>query len=104
VRHVSNVPIIQPKGEEGLKKRDPLMFLLDDILLAPIKGLATVCQKVHEAAQEDLENREKAILADLAELHRQLEACRIGDNEFNVRECALLDRLEACQAAQGQRS
>lgn len=78
------------------------MFLLDDILLAPIKGLVAVCHKVHEAAQEDLENQEKAILATLAELHHELGACRIGDEEFNVRECELLDRLEACQAARGR--
>ena len=79
------------------------MFLLDDILLAPIKGLAAVCQKVHDAAQEDLEDQEKAILATLAELHHQLDACQIGDEEFNVRECGLLDRLEACQTARSGR-
>jgi len=73
------------------------MFLLDDILLAPIKGLAVICQKVHEAAQEDLEKQEKDILALLAELHQLLDAGRIGDDDFNVREGALLDRLETCQ-------
>jgi hypothetical protein len=77
------------------------MFLLDDILLAPIKGLAMVCRKVHEAAEEELENQEKAILADLAELHHQLDADRIGDEDFNVRECELLDRLDNCQKARG---
>lgn len=75
------------------------MFLLDDILLAPIKGLATVCQKVHEAAQEELEEQEKAILATLADLHHELDAGQLGDEDFNVREGQLLDRLEACQAA-----
>jgi len=74
------------------------MFLLDDILLAPIKGLAAVCQKVHDAAEEDLENQEKALMAALAELHQQLDAAQIGDEDFNVREGELLDRLEACQA------
>ena len=44
------------------------MFLLDDILLSPLKGLAAVCRKVHEAALEDLEKQEKEILAALAEL------------------------------------
>ncbi len=52
------------------------MFLLDDLLLAPIKGLAAVCQKVHEAAEEDLEAQEKAVLADLAELHHLLAVAR----------------------------
>ncbi len=78
------------------------MFLLDDILLAPIKGLAAICQKVHEAAQEDLANQEKAILGTLAELHQQLEAGQIGEGEFDTRECGLLDRLEACQKTRNQ--
>jgi len=73
------------------------MFLLDDILLSPIKGLVAICQKVHEAAQEDLADQEKAILGALTELHHQLEAGQIDDGEFDTRECGLLDRLEACQ-------
>ena len=77
------------------------MFLLDDILLAPIKGLAAVCQKVHDAAQEDLEKQEQEILATLSELHQLMDAGRIGDEDFNVRECDLLDRLETCQKARG---
>jgi hypothetical protein len=75
------------------------MFLLDDILLSPLKGLAMICRKVHEAAQEDLEKQEKEALAALAELHHLMDAGRIGDADFNVRESDLLDRLEACQAA-----
>lgn len=75
------------------------MFLIDDIFLAPIKGLAAVCQKVHEAAEEDLENQEKAVLAALAELHAELDSGRIGDEDFNSREGELLDRLDACQEA-----
>ena len=75
------------------------MFLLDDILLAPIKGLAAVCQKVHDAAQEDLADQEKAVLATLAELHQQLDGGWIAEADFNARECELLDRLEACQKA-----
>ncbi len=71
------------------------MFLLDDLLLAPIKGLAAVCQKVHDAAQEDLDSQEKAVMADLAELHHLLDAGQIGDDDFNAREGDLLDRLEA---------
>jgi hypothetical protein len=77
------------------------MFLLDDILLAPVKGLAAICQRVHQAAQEDLENQEKDVLATLAELHQLMDAGRIGDEDFNVRECDLLDRLETCRKARG---
>jgi len=31
------------------------MFILDDILFAPVKGFAAVCHKVQEAAQQELE-------------------------------------------------
>ena len=62
------------------------MFFLDDVLLAPIKGLAAVCRKVYEAAQDDLDGQEKAILADLTELHKMMDVGQIGDDDFNVRE------------------
>ena len=75
------------------------MFLLDDILLAPFKGLAAICQKIHDAAEEDLESQEKAILASLSELHQCLDSGKIGDEEFDVREEALLDRLESARNA-----
>ena len=78
------------------------MFLLDDILLAPFKGLAAVCRKVRDFAEEDLEAQEKAILASLAELYHEAETGRIGDDEFNTRESGLLDRLEGLQSARGQ--
>jgi hypothetical protein len=79
------------------------MFLLDDILLSPFKGLAAICRKVHEAAQEDLEQQEKDIMAALAELHQLMDVGQIGDEDFNVRESDLLGRLEACQEARNTR-
>ena len=78
------------------------MFFLDDLLLAPIKGLAAVCQKVHQAAEEDLEAQEKAVLADLAELHHLLAVNQISDEDFNTREVGVLDRLDACRIARGR--
>ena len=75
------------------------MFLLDDILLAPFKGLAAVCQKIREAADEELDSQEKEILASLTELHQCLESGKIGDQEFDVRETVLLDRLDAARSA-----
>ena len=74
------------------------MFLLDDILLSPIKGLSVICRKVHDAAQEDLDQQEKAVLAQLAELYQQFESAGIEDAAFNASETALLDRLETLRA------
>ena len=73
------------------------MFLLDDILLAPMKGLAMVCRKVEEAARQDLENQEKGAMSALGELHRRLETGQIEDKEFDTEEARLLDQIEAVQ-------
>ncbi|MBI2480553.1 MAG: gas vesicle protein GvpG [Planctomycetia bacterium] len=80
------------------------MFLIDDVLLAPLKGFASVCQKIYDAAQQDLDDQEKAIVEQLLHLHQQLEAGQISNEEFDPRETALLDRLEAIQASQGDES
>lgn len=79
------------------RKVNVCMFIIDDILLAPVKGLAAICRKVHEQAEQEQENEEKAILASLAELHQLLEAGQISEQEFSPRESALLDQLEERQ-------
>jgi hypothetical protein len=70
------------------------MFLLDDILLAPMKGLAAVCRKVEEAARQDLENQNKSALLALSELHRRLETGQIDEEGFDSEEARLLDKIE----------
>ena len=70
------------------------MFLLDDILLAPVKGLAAVCRKVEEAARQDLENQGKAAMTALGELHRRLETGQIEEQDFDVEETRLLEQIE----------
>ena len=61
------------------------MFLLDDILLAPVNGLVAVCRKVEEAARESLENRGKDAMTALAELHRRLEGGSDRRQDFDAR-------------------
>ena len=76
------------------------MFLLDDILLSPIKGVVAVCRKVEESAHQELENREKGTISALGELHRRLEAGQIDDHEFDLEETRLLEQLDlACKNA-----
>ncbi len=70
------------------------MFLLDDILLAPMKGLAAVCRKVEEAARQDLENQGKEAMSALGELHRRLEAGQIDEKDFDLEESRLLEKIE----------
>jgi hypothetical protein len=73
------------------------MFLIDDVLLAPLKGLAAVCRQVQDAARQELESRQKAAMAALAELHQRLESGQIDEEEFNIQEVRLLERLEGIE-------
>jgi hypothetical protein len=70
------------------------MFLVDDLLLSPGSFLIWVMRKIHEAAQEELENDAVHITAELSELHRTLETGAISETQFDAREKELLDRLD----------
>jgi len=70
------------------------MFLIDDLLLSPGSFLVWVMRKIHEAAQEELENDTVRITTELSELHRTLETGAITEAQFDAREKELLDRLD----------
>jgi len=44
------------------------MFLLDDILMAPVHGLHFVASSIHDAVQDELENEKKALRNELNDL------------------------------------
>ena len=71
------------------------MFLIDDILLSPLKGVLWIVEKVHDAAQEEMEGESTRITAELSELYMMLETGRITEAEFDKKEKILLDRLDA---------
>ena len=73
------------------------MFILDDILLFPIKSIFWMFREIHNAAQQELATETEAITAELSELYMMLETGRITEAEFNVREKELLDRLDEIQ-------
>jgi len=70
------------------------MFLLDDILLAPVKGIVWLGDKIAETikAEEHDENRLKETLL---ELQMRLDLDQISEDEYRNQEAALLERLEA---------
>jgi hypothetical protein len=76
------------------------MFLVDDILLSPVKGVLWVFREIHDAAQQELAGESEAITAALSELYMRLETGQITEEEFDAREKALLDRLDRLQAAE----
>lgn len=73
------------------------MFLIDDILLSPLKGALWVFREVHKAAQEALADEAETLTAELSELYMMLDSGRITEEEFETREKELLDRLDRLQ-------
>ncbi len=75
------------------------MFLLDDLLLAPLRGVIWVAEKIDDALAEAMDSEEAEIKTAISELYRDIEAGRISEDEFDEREARLLDRLEAFSAS-----
>ncbi|MBI2067693.1 MAG: gas vesicle protein GvpG [Deltaproteobacteria bacterium] len=72
------------------------MFLLDDILLAPLKGVAWVAEKLREVADKELFDPDK-IREELMSLQAKLDMGDIGEEQYREIEKALLERLTAIQ-------
>lgn len=73
-----------------------MAFLLDDLLLAPIKGIMFIAEKIKEQAEGEFLN-EEGIRQELRELYLLLEKGKISEEEFNDREEQLVERLEAIE-------
>jgi ATP-dependent protease HslVU (ClpYQ) ATPase subunit len=76
------------------------MFLIDDLLLAPLQGLLWVARKIDEAVSQEQEKEAEEIQARLRELHQRLESGQLEEQEFEVQEAELLDRLDALTAGE----
>ena len=70
------------------------MFLIDDILMAPARGLFWVFKEIHRAAEEEQANEAETITTKLSELYMMLETGQMTETEFDAAEKALLDRLD----------
>ncbi|MCB2263550.1 MAG: gas vesicle protein GvpG [Candidatus Thiosymbion ectosymbiont of Robbea hypermnestra] len=73
------------------------MFILDDLLLGPFKGLYWIGKEIHEAALTEQTSQREAITTALSELYMELETGRIDEAEFDAREAELLDALDQLQ-------
>ena len=71
------------------------MLLIDDILFSPMRGIYWIFREIYNAALEETANEADAITVELSELYMMLETGRISEQEFDIREKGLLDRLEA---------
>ncbi|PIQ95046.1 MAG: gas vesicle protein GvpG [Nitrospirae bacterium CG11_big_fil_rev_8_21_14_0_20_41_14] len=70
------------------------MFLIDDILLAPIKGVVWLGEKVNEVVEKELYD-EGRIKKELMALQLKFELDEINEEEYKKQEKKLLERLEA---------
>jgi hypothetical protein len=70
------------------------MFLIDSILLAPLKGVIWMGQKLSDMAQKELSD-EGRIKEELMRLQLQFELDEISQQEYDRKEKELLDRLDA---------
>jgi hypothetical protein len=74
------------------------MFLIDDLLLAPLRGVHFVASSIYDAVQEEVEQERRALRSELNDLYMELEAGNITEEEFDRREEEVLDRLDELQA------
>jgi hypothetical protein len=70
------------------------MFLLDSILLAPLKGVVWLGEKLNEIAEHELSD-EGRIKEELMALQLQFELDQIDEQEYDQKEQKLLARLDA---------
>ncbi|MDO8721804.1 MAG: gas vesicle protein GvpG [Syntrophales bacterium] len=77
------------------------MFIVDDILTAPFKGIYWIFKEIHNAALEDQAGEADRITAQLSELYMMLETGKMTEAEFDAAEKALLDRLDAINEREG---
>lgn len=77
------------------------MFLLDDILLAPLKGVIWLGKKVYEVGEKELYD-EGGIKEELMTLQLRFELDEISEQEYDEKERELLERLDAIIKAKEQ--
>ncbi|MFA5179680.1 MAG: gas vesicle protein GvpG [Syntrophales bacterium] len=70
------------------------MFLIDDVLLFPVRSLFWVFKEIHHAVEAEQANEADAITAKLSELYMMLETGQMTEAEFDAAEKTLLDRLD----------
>ncbi|MEI6885057.1 MAG: gas vesicle protein GvpG [Bacteroidota bacterium] len=69
------------------------MFLIDDILLAPLKGIIFIGKKINEVIEKEMSD-EGSIKERLMALQLKFEMDEIDEEEYDRREDELLKLLE----------
>jgi len=69
------------------------MFLIDDILFAPLKGIIFIAEQINEVIEKEMSD-EGAIKERLMALQLKFEMDEIDEEEYDKREDKLLKLLE----------
>ncbi|MFH0789823.1 MAG: gas vesicle protein GvpG [Pseudomonadota bacterium] len=77
------------------------MFIVDDILISPFKGITWIFKEILNAAQEEQAGEADRITAQLSEFYMMLETGKISEEEFDAAEKVLLDRLDVIKEGEG---
>jgi hypothetical protein len=75
------------------------MFLIDDLLLAPVNGFKFILGQIQKLADQEL-NDDTVIKEQLLELEMRRELDEISDEEFRERESELFARLRVIKQRQ----
>lgn len=73
------------------------MFLVDDILLLPAKGLLYIFKEIQKKVDEELQDTPEKLKRELLNLQMLLERGRINEQTYAAREKNILERLNALQ-------
>jgi competence protein ComGF len=75
------------------------MFIIDDILLAPVSGFKFILGQIQKMADQEL-NDDTVIKEQLLELQMRLELEEISEADYQEREAELFARLRALKNRQ----
>ena len=75
------------------------MFLIDDLLLAPVNGFKFILGQIQKLADQEL-NDDTVIKEQLLELEMRRELDEISEEEFQEREAELFARLREIKKRQ----
>lgn len=70
------------------------MFLADDIILFPFKGILSVFQEIYKAAIEEIRGEAERLRNELSHVYQMLEQGAITEDDFDDTEKRILDRLD----------
>jgi hypothetical protein len=73
------------------------MFLIDDIVTSPVRGIFWIFEEINRVVQKELAGEAESVTEQLRLLYMQLETSQITEQQFDAAEKILLDRLDAIE-------